>query len=68
MSDIEKDYEPVIAPQIEKVAGSLAQIGKLWAKHGLTIGQSALNASTESLAIVSDAVGKLKSKVESVNV
>lgn len=66
MSNTTQDYEPVLAPHIEKAAGSLVKIGKLWAKHGLTIGQSALDASAESLSIVSGAIGSLKSKVESV--
>ena len=56
------DYEPVLAPQIEKVVRSLGHVGKLWASHGLQVGQQTLETSAKSLGVAAETLGSLKAR------
>ena len=61
-----EQYEPVIAPQVEKLAGTLVKIGKTWAAHGLNVGKSTLDTYAQTVSMTAEAVGRIKDKVENV--
>ena len=56
-------YEPVIAPQIEKVVKSLGHVGKLWASHGLQVGQQTLETSAKTLGVAAETLASIKARI-----
>ena len=52
---------------IDRAAGNLLAIGKLWANHGLEIGLSALSASAESHRLASESLAEIKARLQGTN-
>lgn len=59
-----KTYEPVIVPQIQKAAGTLVDVTKMWASQGLSIGKQVLETSAKSLAMTAETIDGLKQRVD----
>jgi hypothetical protein len=57
-------YEPVLAPQIQKAAGTLLDVTKLWAIHGLNVGKQVLETSAKSLSMTAEVVDGFKQRVD----
>ena len=48
---------------IEQAVRELAGIGRVWARHGLKVGQSALDASAQTLRATASALGHLSEQL-----
>jgi len=49
---------------LEQAVHDLADVGKVWAKHGLRVGQSALETSAWTLRTTADLLGRLSDHFE----
>ena len=45
--------------ELDKAVRDLTRIGKIWAKHGLGVGRSALESSAETLRATASLLGRL---------
>jgi hypothetical protein len=53
--------------KLDSIAQSLVEIGAVWAKHGLAIGRSALEASAKTLNSTATALGQIADSLEAKN-
>jgi len=44
---------------LEKAVGDLSKVGRIWARHGLTVGASALQTSAATLRTTATFLGRL---------
>jgi len=64
MNQTKSTYEPVIVPQLQKAAGTLLDVTKMWASQGLTIGKQVLETSAKSLSMTAETIDGLKQRVD----
>jgi hypothetical protein len=63
------DAEPVLDaqegtdPDLEEIVDDLLGLGRMWAKHGITIGKMALKSSATTLEVTSGVLDKLARRV-----
>ena len=50
--------------KLDAIAKSLVDIGAVWAKHGLGIGRSALEASAKTLSSTATVLGQIADSLE----
>ena len=64
MNQTKSTYEPVIVPQLQKAAGTLLDVTKMWASQGLTIGKQVPETSAKSLSMTAETIDGLKQRVD----
>lgn len=64
MNQTKSTYEPVIVPQLQKAAGTLIDVTKMWASQGLNIGKQVLETSAKSLSMTAETIDGLKQRVD----
>ncbi|MCB9658886.1 MAG: hypothetical protein R3B40_01460 [Polyangiales bacterium] len=64
MTETKTTYEPVIVPQIQKAAGTLLDVTKLWATQGLSVGKQVLETSAKSLTLTAEMIEGLRQRVD----
>lgn len=64
MTQTKTTYEPVIVPQLQKAAGTLVDVTKMWASQGLNIGKQVLETSAKSLSMTAETIDGLKQRVD----
>ena len=57
------DRDPA-ARDVEQIVDDLFGIGRLWARHGLSVGRSALAASAATLRTLADGLGRISDHLE----
>lgn len=67
MTQTKSTYEPVIVPQLQKAAGTLVDVTKMWASQGLNIGKQVLETSAKSLSMTAETIDGLKQRVDGKN-
>ena len=58
------DVRPETDYVVEEAVGALARIGLLWARHGIGIGRSALEASAATLRTTSELLRSVSERLE----
>lgn len=51
--------EEALSEGVERAAGAIVGIGRLWAAHGLNVGRSALEASAATLRTTAGLLGEI---------
>ena len=63
MTEQNKDpRDQEITENVERTLRSVADIGRLWASHGLSVGRSALETSAHTLRTTAELLGDLSEK------